>query len=366
MSPHAFTGRESFSTALPAERPALGWFCSYTPVEIALAAGYLPVRLSGAEALSRRQDPRIYHLLCPFVRAVFQRFAAGSEAPPRALAFVHCCDALLRLHDLWKAYLPGRLHLLDLPKNSSPSAVAHFAQVLAAWAHDLSQEGPRPVLADNLWEAIAGMNRFRAFFREVFEAQRREPGRLPYSRVHDWVRRWLADPTESMLRAVARERSVLMAGRPTLGEGPRVLLTSTMLDQPGLIGLMEGAGLNLVVEDECMGARHFDGDVAEDRDPFQALAQRYLTKWPCPRMKGYGLRMARLDRVMAEAGVQGVIAVQLKCCDQSGLDLPLLKPHLEKKGIPLLILENDYVEGSLGPLRVRIEAFAEMLQEPWV
>jgi benzoyl-CoA reductase/2-hydroxyglutaryl-CoA dehydratase subunit BcrC/BadD/HgdB len=82
-------------------------------------------------------------------------------------------------------------------------------------------------------------------------------------------------------------------------------------------------------------------------------------------MKGHERRLERLDREMDDGQVQGVVAVQLKFCDQSGFELPLLREQLERKGIPLLVVENDYGEGSLGQLRVRIEAFAEMLQQDW-
>jgi benzoyl-CoA reductase/2-hydroxyglutaryl-CoA dehydratase subunit BcrC/BadD/HgdB len=138
------------------------------------------------------------------------------------------------------------------------------------------------------------------------------------------------------------------------------------LDQPGLVEMIERAGLQVAVEDECLGARHFDRLVFEGGDPFESIAARYLTRWPCARMKGYDRRLSHLESLIDESGVNGIIAVQLKFCDQSGFDLPIIKARMEDRGVPLLIVENDYIQGSMGQLRVRIEAFAEMLEQAWV
>lgn len=329
-----------------------------------MAAGYTPKRISGGEALPRARDPRLYHLLCPFVRAVFHRFSSGEEASPDSVAFVRCCDAMVRLHDVWKAYLPGHLSLLDLPKISSPEAITYFAHVLEDWALALGREGPREVTVDRLRESIRWMNRARSAFRAIFSEQAANPNGIPFEAVHGWSRRWLAEPTAGRLEEILRECSEVSTGNSAQGRS-RVLLTSSMLDQPGLISMIQGTGLEVIVADECMGARHYDGDVSEDGDPYLAIAERYLTRWPCPRMHGHKRRLERLDRLIEEARVEGVIALQLKYCDQCAFDLPLLKEHCEAKGIPLLVVENDYGEGGSGQIRVRVEAFAEMLQEPW-
>lgn len=344
--------------------PVLGWLCSYTPVEIALAAGYMPKRISGGEALPRARDPRIYHLLCPFVRAVFHRFASGEEAFPDSVAFVRCCDAMVRLHDVWKAYLPGHLWLLDLPKISSPEAVRYFAHVLEEWASALGREGPREVTVERLQEAIRWMNRARSAFREIFSERTANPDGMLFETVHGWSRRWLAEPTAECLDEILTERSGATAV-PSAPGGPKVLLTSSMLDQPALIRMIQDTGLEVVVEDECMGARHYDRDVSEEGDPYLAIAERYLSRWPCPRMHGHERRWERLSSLMEQARVEGVIVLQLKYCDQCAFDIPLLKGRCEAKGVPLLVVENDYGEAGSGQIRVRIEAFAEMLQQPW-
>ena len=345
--------------------PALGWLCSYTPVEITMAAGYHPIRLDGGEKLQRSRDPRIYHSMCPFVRAVFQRYASGEAPMPESVVFVRCCDGMVRLYDVWKEYLQPHAYLLDLPKTATPQSVTYFAEVLRSWGWYLEQNTGGNLNNDALFAAIRLCNQARALFLEIGEAQRKAPEKIPYSRFHEWSRRWLTEPTLHTLEDIRNEWTDSMSQPSRPSTKSRVMLTSSMLDQPDLVKMIESVGLDIVAEDECMGARHYRDDVPEQGDPYSALAERYLSKWQCPRMKGHEQRFSHLDTIMAEASVEGVIMLQLKYCDQAAFDVPLLKAHLEKKQMPFIMLDNDYGEGGAGQIRTRIEAFAEMLQEPW-
>jgi benzoyl-CoA reductase/2-hydroxyglutaryl-CoA dehydratase subunit BcrC/BadD/HgdB len=60
-------------------------------------------------------------------------------------------------------------------------------------------------------------------------------------------------------------------------------------------------------------------------------------------------------------GANGVIYVGLKYCDQSGFELPRLQTRLRERHVPFLYIEHDYTATGLAQLKVRIEAFAEML-----
>ena len=339
----------------PASDNRVGWLCSYTPMEIPLALGLLPTRMSGQGRISGATDPRIYHLLCPYVRSVFK---AAAQLRPERVVFARCCDAMVRLHDLWKVCFGGKVHFLDLPKISSPEAVSYFANVLRGWAKEL-RDGAEPE-EEELWDSITEMNRVRAFFRGLFSEVARRA--LPYSWVRERVRLWLEYPTEGTLKAIEEERQALhFDGK--MGKGPGVILSSTMLDQGEIVSLIKEAGLVVVGDDECLGERHFHMDVEEGGDPFEALAHRYLQRWPCPRMKGIGRRLEELERILEERGAAGVVIVYLKFCDQSSFDIPLIQEKFRKKGVPLLLLENDYTSSGLGQMRTRLEAFREILHE---
>jgi benzoyl-CoA reductase/2-hydroxyglutaryl-CoA dehydratase subunit BcrC/BadD/HgdB len=127
--------------------------------------------------------------------------------------------------------------------------------------------------------------------------------------------------------------------------------------------MIEQAGMRVVADDHCSGLRHFDGQVREEGDLFLNLAERYLLRWPCSRMHSDPSHCRRVIDEVVGSGAEGVIFVALKYCDHSGLDVPPIQAQLKEKDIPMLYIENDYTVGGLGQLKVRIEAFAEMLRE---
>jgi benzoyl-CoA reductase subunit C len=58
----------------------------------------------------------------------------------------------------------------------------------------------------------------------------------------------------------------------------------------------------------------------------------------------------------------GAIVVQQKSCTSHAADIPAIQKALEAEGVPSLVLESD-VTVPVGQLRVRVEAFLEMLSD---
>ncbi|MFH1490454.1 MAG: 2-hydroxyacyl-CoA dehydratase family protein [Pseudomonadota bacterium] len=347
------------------EAMKIGWLCSYTPVEIPLAAGLIPVRLDAGDMLLQKPNPFIYQMLCPYVRAVFDRALQGGFGKPGGVIFTKCCDGMFRLHDLWKAHLPDqKVYILPLPKIQSKEAVHYFAQALRRFSESLGSHMGIRITEDDLREAIANVNRLRSAVSRLYHQRLEKPRVMPYSKLHSLIRECLSIPPE---QALSRVEKVLedFQNRPTdpsvTEDG--VLVSSSTLDQLSIIELIEKSGLTVLADDHCIGLRHFDGQVSEEGDPYLSLAERYLKRRPCSRMQADPSHLHRLVQEVDETGVKGLILVSLKYCDQAGFDVPKLRAMLKDRRIPMLTIENDYTAGGLGQLKVRIEAFAEMLKE---
>ncbi|MFQ5885453.1 MAG: 2-hydroxyacyl-CoA dehydratase, partial [Thermoplasmata archaeon] len=63
-----------------------------------------------------------------------------------------------------------------------------------------------------------------------------------------------------------------------------------------------------------------------------------------------------------EYRVEGVIFHVLKGCHLNSMDAAKTSVFLRKHDIPMLKIESEYDEGDMEQLRVRIEAFLEMIQ----
>lgn len=342
-----------------------GWLCSYTPVEILVAAGSIPTRLDAGDMFLSTTNPYIYQLICPYVRAVFGAAQKESFDPLEGVVFMKCCDAMLRLYDLWKAHLPNqKVYILPLPKIQSREARKYFADAIRRFSDSLDRDLGVSITEDALRKAVSDVNKLRSAVQRLYRMRLGKPGSMAYSRLRLLIRQWLSRHPAQALREVEKELKDL-EGKPAEASPPsaRVLVASSTLDQLQIIEMIEQAGMTVVADDHCNGLRHFDGLVREEGDLFLNLAERYLMRWPCSRMQSDPSHFGRVIDEVDGTGAEGVIYVALKYCDHSSFDAPRIRAQLKEKDIPMLYIENDYTASGLGQLKVRIEAFAEMLRE---
>ena len=342
-----------------------GWLCSYTPVEILVAAGSIPTRLDAGDMFLSEPNPHIYQLMCPYVRAVFGAAQKDRFDPLDGVVFMKCCDAMLRLYDLWKAHLPDqKAYILPFPKIQSEEARRYFADAIGRFSARLGKDLGVSITEEALRKAVSDVNRLRSAVQRLYRLRLEKPGAMAYGRLRPLIRQWLSIPPAHAFEEAEKELKDLQE-KPVEGSAPsaRVLVASSTLDQLQIIEMIEQAGMTVVADDHCSGLRHFDGLVREEGDLFLNLAERYLMRWPCSRMYSDPSHLERVIDEVEGSGAEGVIYVALKYCDHSGLDVPRIQARLKEKDIPMLYIENDYTVGGLGQLKVRIEAFAEMLRE---
>lgn len=121
-------------------------------------------------------------------------------------------------------------------------------------------------------------------------------------------------------------------------------------------------GATVVIEEHCTTTRYFWDEVEEGTgDPLKAIADRYVSRTPCP-CKDWPQR-SRLQRILKFAKdfkADGAIVIQQKFCDPHETDIPFIRKFLEENGIPTYFLEFD-VTTAVGPFAIRVEAFLETL-----
>lgn len=141
-----------------------------------------------------------------------------------------------------------------------------------------------------------------------------------------------------------------------------VYLTGNMTHSDSYFSLIEEAGAIVVQDDLCSGARFLRLMVQEDADPIDGLTHRYFTSFLCPtKHKGVHAHGETLLKEVQKSGAKGVIFLLYKYCETHFFDYPDLKLALESKGIPTLLLEVEDPSYSTGQLKIRIQAFVEML-----
>ncbi len=348
------------SAAPMEDRPRIGWVCSYTPEEIILAAGCQPVRLSGSGEPVAQADAYLHANLCPYVRGVLDQTLEGAYHLD-GVVFVNSCDAMRRLHDVFRAYLQPRFSfIMDMPRWETPASLAQYTIQLRELMAGLTETfGGGDPGEDRLWEAIRTVNRTRALLQTLYSYRRRDPPGITGTESLRLVMEAATRPKADFNRRLGRVLAEMEPQRPTHRK-PRLLLCGSIIDRLEITELIEETG-SVVVEDLCTGHRYLHGLVKEEGDPYESVARRYLERVPCSRMTGLERRLAYVRELIDEYQVEGVIYHALKFCDQFQYDYPILREDLEEMAMPVLYLEGDYTTGGFGQMKTRVQAFVEML-----
>lgn len=346
-------------------RPRVGWVCGYVPEELLLAAGCQPLRLSGTGQPIREADAYLHQNLCPFVRSVLDK-ALESDLVLDGMVFVNSCDAMKRLHDVWRLYIDTDFnHILDMPRIVSPDSIAYYVSELRRLIERLQESFGTKIGEDDLREAIRTTNHTRRLIERLHQWRRRPSPPLTGFEALDIMIRASQGNIEAYHRWLEGYLEALDS-QPVEGKAdgrPRLMVSGSIIDQPEIIGLIEEAGGLVVIEDLCTGYRQFQGLVEEEGDALEAIARRYLERAPCSRMIDTRKRLDFMIRLAEDYRVDGIIYHALKFCDQYQYDLPLISQEASKAGTPLLYLETDYTQGSISQVKTRVQAFLEIISE---
>jgi len=280
------------------QKGVVGFFCSYAPEEILVAADVLPFRIFGASKQISLADAHLQAYSCSLVRGALEDGLAGDLDFLNGTVFPHTCDSIMRLSDMWRMNLELDFHL------------------------DVAGSDLNTVVKASMF-----MHR-----QEVDEL------------------------LESLLVAL-KEKEVA-----TPSNGKRLLLAGGLCSMPDIFNIIETSGGIVVGDDFCTGARYAAGEIEASGDIMAAIADRYAERIVCPaKHAGLYSRGDHVLHLAKEKQADGVIFMYLKFCDPHAFDYPYMCDMLEEAGIPSMVFEIEDRLPSEGQFKTRCEAFIEML-----
>jgi benzoyl-CoA reductase subunit C len=349
------------------EQRHIGWLCAYVPEEMIFAARMTPRRLGadgmGSDVDDTRAEAFCHTNTCSFVRQCCGRLLCETDAGLAGVVAGNSCDHIRRLLEACRQFkwVP-RTFYLSIPHKITPDSRNYFrAQLsqLQTWIETVS--GTTVVPAD-LERAIDLFNTTRRRLRRIYESRKAPEVCLSGAEMQTIVNAANEMPREAYNRRLAALWDEMQRiPRPPL-HGPRVLITGSRLDQPGLFEEIESVGCVVVADALCTGSHYFWHPVDTHQAPLDALAERYLDNAACARFRPSDRRFDHIRRLIRDFRVQGVITQKVKFCDLYGFDSVLLRKALETMDIPLLEIEREYHGHGSGQMRTRVQAFIEILE----
>lgn len=369
------TLRERNALALKEAKEAgariVGTYCLYSPAELVVAAGAIPVSLCGTSPnpipAAEKVLPRT---LCPLIKSSYG-FAATDTCPyfhfADLLIAETTCDGKKKMYELLSEFKP--LHLMQLPQAQDEAALDYWLGELKRLATRLEEEFGVELTIERLQDAIRLCNDERRSLQALQDVCRLKPAPISgldlLTVLHN--RGFSVDKKEAIAlvdRLTAELWEMAGAGiSPFTESTPRILLTGVPvgIGSDKVVRLVEECGGSVVCFESC-GAYKKVEPVAEDAgDPIRAIAERYL-RIPCSCMSPNQGRFELVERLAREFQADGVIDLTWQGCHTYNIESYSLKKYLqERSATPFLQIETDYSESDTEQLKVRIEAFLEIL-----
>ncbi|GAW66475.1 2-hydroxyglutaryl-CoA dehydratase [Geoanaerobacter pelophilus] len=348
----------------------VGTYCLYSPTELIVAAGAVPVSLCGTSqnpiAAAEKVLPRS---LCPLIKSSYG-FAITDTCPffhfSDLLLAETTCDGKKKMYELLGELKP--LHLMQLPQIQDEAALDYWMVELKRLVARLQEEFGVEITAEGLTSAINLVNEERRSLKALQDVCKLKPAPISGSDLlavlHN--RGFCIDKRQAIelldrLTAELVERAESGVS-PFHERTPRVLLTGVPvgLGSDKVVRLVEESGGCVVCFESCGGYKKVD-PVEVTGDPLRAIAEKYL-RIPCSCMSPNQGRLQLLDTLVREFQVDGVIDLTWQGCHTYNVESYQVKTHLQREDqIPFLQIETDYSESDTEQLKVRIEAFLEMI-----
>lgn len=341
----------------------VGCFGPDTPVEILEGAGLMPFDLRGTGATGTEYaDAYFRQLTCEFTRTTFNQLADGQYDFLDGAVVYNCCDHLRRIADNWKTIAGNPFyHFIYIPKKRSDDAYKLYQSEIRDFVRATEERFGVTITPEALGAAIAESNKTRALIRELYELRKGEEVLIDGAETAA-VLSALGSIPRAEFNALLRELiDALKACGETVKPRRRLMLAAGHCDKPEFLEALESQGGLVVYDTLSKGIKSAASDIAETDDPLEALMHWYFwEKNPMPRV--FGTQDERLDayfKAVDDYRVDGVISARLTMCDLWAFEQYMLTQALDKKDIPGLELEVNYILDGIGQIRTRVQAFVE-------
>ncbi len=351
-----------------AGRPIVGIMCEYTPREVILAAGAVPVCLCGGSlATIPAAEEHLPANLCPLIKSTYGYHVEGSNPfleMADLLVAETTCDGKKKMYELLAESRP--MYILELPqKQNDADSLAAWTREMRKFKAGLEERFGAPITDDNLRQAIGVMNRERSLRRQLAELMRRDAPSLTGRQLLQFKSSISGIPAdlEQYEAALAFYRDA-PANASTAGR-VRVLLTGVPIVHGAerVLDIIEDHGGLVVAMENCTGLKPILEDVDPDADdPITAIAEKYY-HLPCSVMTRNDARMDSIKALARQYRADCIIELVWQACLTYDVESHRVKHLAEwELELPYLRIETDYSPGDSARIAVRVEALFETIR----
>ncbi len=321
----------------------IGYFCTYVPEEIFYAFDILPVRIIRNSRYCSLSNPYIFDIFCAFCRSIFAEILSGAYDHLDGIITAQSC-----LH-LRQPFFSSEIH-----KNFTFShfiCMPHFVQGKRAvdfllkeyelLIKKLEEFTGKTITDSDLKKSISIVNKARKTLKEISSFRKLlSPPITGVDFFYISLSKMVVDAQTWLSEALMFKEKLKKVKIESSEKKERVMVVGFEDNNLELIKGIESHKALIVIEDSCLNTRVYWEEVEYDEDPLRAIAERYVSRIPCPS-KDWPKR-SRVERILnlaSEFKVEKIVIATQDSCHPHIVDLPFIKKELTKAGFSTYILK---------------------------
>lgn len=354
-------------------KPIVGIYCGYAPIELIQAMEIVPAVLCAFSNVPIASAESVLPAnLCPLIKSSYGFILEGTcpfFAMSEAVIAETTCDGKKKMFELAAQIKP--MHVMDLPQlPDEAQALNTWTTMIRKLQRFLEQTFQRKVSDRQIETSIKKSNRKNRMMRKLYDFSAIHPPVINWQEMYDVG--FLAMPStaddvlhilESLVEKL--ETRVVQGVHYGTTNSPRVLVTGCPVggDALKLFNIIEKCGGLVVAPDACTGIKGFMGEIEENTpDPVAAMAKRYL-EIPCACMTPNNGRLMALSEMIEKFQPDAVVDFVLTACHSYNVESHKIGGHVtEHHGLPFLKIESDYSDNDEGQICTKIDALFEMVE----
>lgn len=352
-------------------KKVVGVFCTYSPVEIILAAGAVSVGICAfSDETIAEAEKVLPKNLCPLIKSSYG-FALTDKCPYMYFADLvvgeTTCDGKKKMYELLAEI--KNVHVMQLPQTQDDAVSKElWYQEVLAFKDRVEKDLGVTITDEDIKKAIKLKNEERRLLKEFYELSKSSPPPITGAEqlkvlygsqfkfdieaknkeLRETIEKVKTDYANGVENVSKTAKRILITGCPLAGVTEKIV---TAIEESGGV---------VVAYENCIGVKPVERLVDEDGDPYKALAERYLNIG-CSVMTPNNNRMDLLTKLVKDFNVDGVVEMTLQACHTYNIETNAVRELLQKQDVPFISVETDYSTSDVAQLKTRMAAFIEMI-----
>ncbi|MBL4830725.1 MAG: 2-hydroxyacyl-CoA dehydratase [Aliivibrio sp.] len=351
-------------------RGVVGFYCEFTPRDLILAAGAIPICLCGTSINTISHAETILPSnLCPLIKSSFG-YALTGGCPllndADLLVAETTCDGKKKMYEILSK--KKNMHVLELTqKVNEQRAFDLWLAEIQELKEVLEKTFDVEITDQKLRDAIRAMNEERSLILAIQQLGQYKPSIVTGLEVAKT--RYRVAGFDSHLEQM---KSFLTMGQQRLESGyeaapkhaPRVLLTGcpTGHGTEKIIEIIEECGGVVIVQEACSGIKGVFENVSEEGDPLTAIARKHFNI-PCSCMTPNTGRERLLQQLARDYKADAVVDLVWQACHTYNVESAIIGEFVRAElGLSYLKVETDYSNSDREQLKVRVQTLLELIE----